>query len=117
MRLRIGSGLAFAVALFTCAAVATRAQQPAPNPTPAVATDPVAVVQAFFDAINNKDQNAAAALFAQNGTYQGLLFCLAPNPCTTREQIAAAVYGAYIIYDPITVDLELVDPTTVIVRG
>lgn len=117
MRLRIGTGLVCAIALFACAAVAVRAQQPAPSPTPTAASEPVAVVQAFFDAINHQDQNAAAALFAENGVYEGLEFCLAPNPCRNRAEIAAAIYGAWIIFDPITVDLEQVDPTTVIARG
>src|SRR5690349_21117976 len=117
MRRRIGSGLALAGALFICVAVATRAQQPVSSPTPAVAADPVAVVQAFFDAINRHDGTAAAALFTETPLYDGKIVCVAPDICHTREEIAQGVYAAYIIYAPITVDLEQVGPTTVVARG
>ncbi len=117
MRQRIGTGFACAFALFTCMAMAARAEQPAPSPTPAAASDPVAVVQAFFDAINRHDGTAAAAVFTETPLYDGKIVCIAPDTCHTREEIAKGVYAAYIIYAPITVDLEQVGPTTVVARG
>jgi len=103
--------------VLACWAYGADAQQPAPSPTPALASDPVAVVQAFFDAINRGDADGAAALFTESPYYDGLNICQAPKPCTTREEIASGLSTGIVPYRPITVDLEQVDPTSVIARG
>lgn len=119
VRRLLGITLWCALSLLSAEALRVQAQQPAPSPTPTPSptADPIAVVKAYFDAINRGDANAAADFFTDNPVYVGLIVCYAPNPCTSRSDIAAGIPTAYFPNLPITVVLERYSPTTVIARG
>jgi hypothetical protein len=72
------------------------------------------VVQAFYDAVNHGDAAAAAALFTESPLYAGWLQC--STPCTSTDEIEAAVTGGLMTFRPITVVYEQVGPGVVIAQ-
>src|SRR5262249_32689254 len=86
-----------------------------PTPVPAPAPGPIAVVQAFVDALNRHEPAAAAALFQDGATYSGALVC--PQGCTGGADVAEAVARNWLGEVPLSVTLEQVSPTVVILRG
>jgi hypothetical protein len=89
-----------------------RAQQPAPTPT--LPPDPNAVVQAFFDALNQEDLAAATALFTDASRFEKPDACT--TGCTDRAAIAVGIQSL-LQFVPYTVTLEQAPATDVRTPG
>jgi limonene-1,2-epoxide hydrolase len=76
----------------------------------------VTVVEQFLTAVNRKDVAAATARFATGASYHGNPPC-STTACTTPAEIAGRIDHDWVIYAPITYDLEQTAPTTVVFRG
>lgn len=94
---------------------AARAQQPTATPDLSASSDPVAVVRAYFEAINRGDAAAAAALLTDTPVFVAVLFC--QQGCNSRTEIEAGLDRIWLPNLPVTVAYEQVSPSVVIARA